>query len=175
MSSDRPGSLHFLPAPSPVGLGWLDTPVGKLCLAANDDALLALGFEGERPWPETPRHGRAASPVLVAAKVQLREYFAGRRRVFELPVAPSGTPFQLRVWRQIAAIPWGATATYGEIAAALEEPDAARAVGSAAGANPIPILIPCHRVIATGSSIGGFRGGAGRKAWLLRHEGQLLT
>ncbi len=113
-----------------------------------------------------------ASPLLAAAARQLDEYFAGRRRSFDLPLAPNGSPFQRRVWDEMCRIPYGATARYGDLARALGT--AAQPIGQACGANPIPIVIPCHRVVAAGG-LGGFSGGAGltSKRFLLRHEGAL--
>jgi methylated-DNA-[protein]-cysteine S-methyltransferase len=112
------------------------------------------------------------SPLLAAAARQLDEYFAGRLRSFELPLAPKGSSFQKRVWDEMCRIPYGATARYGDLARALGT--AAQPIGQACGANPIPIVIPCHRVVAAGG-LGGFSGGAGltSKRFLLRHEGAL--
>ena len=105
---------------------------------------------------------------------QLREYFAGERRRFDLPIAPAGTPFRQRVWRLLLEIPHGETATYGEIANRLGTPDAARAVGAAVGRNPLAVVIPCHRVVGTNGALTGYAGGLDRKRWLLNHEATAL-
>ena len=164
-----------------ISAGTLKTPIGVLHVAASAGAVLhielprahaARSFDG---WIERHLLHRATTPVLRAALAQLREYFAGKRRAFDVPVDPDGTEFQRRVWAAMAAIPFGETRSYGSIAAELGAPDKARAVGAAAGANPIPIIIPCHRVIGTDGSLTGYGGGLRMKVWLLRHEGALLT
>ncbi|HUI17549.1 MAG TPA: methylated-DNA--[protein]-cysteine S-methyltransferase [Alphaproteobacteria bacterium] len=143
----------------------LASPVGTLTLREDQGALVALTIGGKEAHDETP--------LLVRAKEQLLDYFAGKRRHFELPLAPQGTPFQLALWRALSAIPYGERRTYGELAAALGS--AARAVGGACGRNPIPVIIPCHRVVGAGS-LGGFSGGEGpaTKRKLLALEGSDL-
>lgn len=120
-----------------------------------------------------------ADPVLSEAKAQLQAYFAGRLRVFDLPLAPEGTAFQHTVWDEVSRIPYGEIRTYAEIAAAIANPAATRAVGAANGANPIPIVIPCHRVVRTGGALGGYGGGLDMKRALLaleqRHAGLFAT
>ena len=128
----------------------LASPLGALTLGEEGGALVSLAFGGRRGHDETP--------LLSKAKTQLLEYFAGRRRQFALPLAPHGTPFQQALWQALLAIPYGELSTYGELAAALKS--APRAVGGACGRNPIPIIIPCHRVVAAGS-LGGYSGGQG--------------
>ena len=113
------------------------------------------------------------SPLLHAAREQLAAYFAGRLRRFDLPLAPRGTPFQLRVWRALQDIPYGQTCSYSELAAAISSPRACRAVGQANGRNPLMIVIPCHRVIAAGGGLGGYSGGLDIKRFLLRLEAGL--
>ena len=113
--------------------------------------------------------------MLRAACEQLNQYFAGRRQVFELPLAAQGSDFQLRVWGELSLIPFGETLSYGEIALRLGDRGASRAVGLANNRNPIPIIIPCHRVIGADGSMVGFGGGIERKQWLLRHEATLIT
>jgi methylated-DNA-[protein]-cysteine S-methyltransferase len=108
--------------------------------------------------------------VLAAARTQLAEYFDGRRSDFDLPLAPRGTPFQQAVWQALLAVPFGATSTYGAIAAAIRRPKAVRAVGAAVGANPIGIVVPCHRVVGADGSLTGYAGGLDRKARLLALE-----
>lgn len=152
----------------------MDSPVGTLRLEASDKGLAGIAFERparRRPGPgvENPRH-----PVLVETARQLREYFAGRRRSFELTLDVAGTPFQRAVWNALLTIPFGETRTYGELARQVGRPSAARAVGAANGRNPVAIVAPCHRVIGAGGGLTGFAGGLDAKARLLRLEGALL-
>jgi methylated-DNA-[protein]-cysteine S-methyltransferase len=149
------------------------SPIGPLLLLTDGEALTGLYMSVEgRPWPlgdgaaEQPRH-----PVLAGARRQLDEYFAGARTTFEVPLQPAGTEFQRAVWSRLQSIPYGATTSYGELARALGDPKASRAVGLANGRNPIPIIIPCHRVIGADGSLTGFGGGIERKRWLLGLEG----
>lgn len=153
----------------------LDSPVGVLVVREVRGAITALEWLKPRP----PAGGRAASsgrnsseisPLLVEAARQINEYFTRRRRNFELPLAPAGSPFHQSVWRLMREIPYGSTVTYGELARRLG--CAAQPVGGACGANPIAILIPCHRVVAA-DGLGGFSGGVGveSKRFLLHHEG----
>ena len=145
----------------------VESPVGTLVLHETGGALAAI------TWRRADANaGSDVSPLLATAVQQLDEYFGGRRRSFELPLAPKGSPFQQRVWAEMCRIPFGATARYGDLARALGT--AAQPIGQACGANPIPIVIPCHRIVAAGG-LGGFSGGAGltSKRFLLRHEGAL--
>lgn len=151
----------------------LPTPVGTLALSGDDAALSHLELPG-------PARRAVATTVLGAADVpeplrdtarQLEEYFAGRRRHFDLPLHLAGTDFQCAVWRSLAEIPYGETVSYGEVAAMVGRPRAFRAVGQANGANPIPIVLPCHRVVASGGGIGGYGGGLALKRALLAIEG----
>lgn len=112
----------------------------------------------------------ASNPIVSQTQLQLDEYFSGQRRQFELPVAPSGTLFQRRVWQALREVPFGKTASYLEIAQAIGSPRAMRAVGQANGHNPIVIVIPCHRIIAHNGQLGGYSSGLERKQWLLQHE-----
>ena len=124
--------------------------------------------------PSTARRGTSAAgrPSSPQAHRQLSEYFAGTRREFDLPLRPAGTEFQRRVWDVLATVPWGTTTTYGAIAARLDlPPGASRAVGAANGANPLPVVLPCHRVIGSDGTLTGYAGGLDRKALLLRLEG----
>ncbi len=148
-----------------------DSPIGPLLIAGDQEGVRHIQFpqEGkaakpERGWIE------ANSGAVAEAVAQLRQYFAGRRSEFDLPLAPQGTPFQLAVWRELQKIPYGQTISYGELARRIGNPKASRAVGSANGANQIPIVIPCHRVIAAGGKLGGFGGGLPVKEALLAHE-----
>lgn len=142
------------------------TPLGALTVFADEGAIVAIDF-GRAPTGPT-------SPLLIEAQRQLNAYFDGRLRAFDLPCAPSGTPFQQAVWQALCRIPYGTTATYGEIAA--QTGGVARAVGGACGGNPIPIVIPCHRVLGAGGRLIGYSGGEGpeTKQALLRLEGAML-
>ncbi|WP_271680817.1 methylated-DNA--[protein]-cysteine S-methyltransferase [Thermomonas mangrovi] len=151
----------------------IDSPVGPLMLAAGDDGLRHIEFrENRHPADRSDWHG-GDSPVLQAAEAQLREYFAGERRAFDLPLAPRGTPFQLQVWQALAGIPYGSTVSYAQLAQAVGNPEAMRAVGAANGRNPLPIVLPCHRVIGADGALVGFGGGLPVKQQLLRLEGAL--
>jgi methylated-DNA-[protein]-cysteine S-methyltransferase len=150
----------------------VDSAIGPLRLEADADGtgLTAIRFAG-RAHPQDRPRGRS-EPVLEDAACQLDEYFAGTRRDFTVPLAAAGTDFQLAVWRELVRVPWGCTVSYGEIARRLGlERTAARAVGSANGANPIPIVVPCHRVIGADGSLTGYAGGLARKRALLLLEG----
>ena len=153
----------------------LTTPLGMLLAATDGDALVSLEFGAGRqaPRPDGDREERPAAPVLRATRKQLEEYFAGRRRVFDLPLAPAGTPFQLKAWQALRRIPYGETRSYGEQATAIGRAGGARAVGMANSRNPIVIVIPCHRVIGSDGSLTGFAAGIERKQALLRLEGAL--
>jgi len=142
------------------------SPIGTLCLAAEDDRLVGL-YLPDRPAPTGPKQ---RSAVLTRAAAQLDEYFAGERRDFDLPLAPSGTEFQTAVWLALAKIPFGETCSYGELARVVGRPSASRAVGAANGANPIAIILPCHRVIGSNGTLTGYGGGLPMKRWLLDHE-----
>ena len=142
------------------------SPVGALWLCAEDERLVGL-YLPDRPAPSGPG-GRGG--VLARAAAQLAEYFAGERRDFDLPLAPSGTEFQRTVWHALAEIPFGATCSYGDLARAVGRPSASRAVGAANGKNPISIILPCHRVIGASGELTGYGGGLPMKRWLLDHE-----
>jgi methylated-DNA-[protein]-cysteine S-methyltransferase len=148
----------------------MDSPVGRLRLVADGDALVAVYMEDHAGAPELAASDGRGDALLERARRQLAEWFAGERTVFDLPLRPGGTPFQLEVWRALAEIPFGETRTYGEIAARLGRPSAARAVGAANGRNPVSIVVPCHRVIGAGGALTGYAGGLERKRWLLGHE-----
>jgi methylated-DNA-[protein]-cysteine S-methyltransferase len=150
---------------------YLDSPVGPLLIAGDDAALHAICFPREKK-PRRPEPGWTESRrgTVADAVAQLREYFDGKRTVFDLPLAPEGTPFQRTVWRTLEEVPYGETISYGELAKRVGNPKASRAVGSANGKNPLPIVIPCHRVIAADGTIGGFGGGLSTKRRLLALE-----
>lgn len=149
------------------------SPVGALRISTDGRAVIAVEFE-----PHGPATGRRDDdqPVLCAAAAQMQEYFAGQRREFDLPLAPRGTEFQRRVWQALRAIPYGQTATYGQVASriGLNPATTSRAVGRANGSNPLPVLVPCHRVIGANGTLTGFAGGLPRKQWLLDLEAARL-
>ena len=151
-----------------------DSPVGELLLVGDEDALHALRMqEGRRPARIRPEWVESDEP-FADALVQLREYFAGKRTRFDLRLSPSGSPFQLRVWKALRQIPYGRTASYGEVARKVGTPSAPRAVGAANGLNPIGIIVPCHRVIGADGSLTGYGGGLERKRLLLDLEAGIL-
>ncbi|HVC28568.1 MAG TPA: methylated-DNA--[protein]-cysteine S-methyltransferase [Gammaproteobacteria bacterium] len=148
----------------------IPSPVGELLLAGDETGLQMVGFQdGTHPtipkpdWQENPRPFKQ----VIA---QLRDYFGGKRREFDLALVPEGTEFQLRVWSALRTIPYGKTCSYGELAQRIRKPKAARAVGAANGQNPIPIIVPCHRVIGANGSLTGFGGGLKIKRILLELE-----
>jgi len=156
-----------------VNYAYFETAIGTLLIAGDADAVLRIAFprRGNAVKPEPGWQESSRGPVGQAVQ-QLREYFAGKRRGFDLPLAPKGTQFQRSVWRQLQGIPYGETISYGELARRVGNPKASRAVGSANGANPLPIVIPCHRVIAGDGTLGGFGGGLPTKQTLLKLERQ---
>lgn len=150
--------------------GEIDSPIGRLLLLTDGEALTGVYFEAADrraldQWLCDPQAG-----PLPEARRQLEEYFKGGRREFDLPLRLAGTDFQQRAWRHLMQIPYGETRSYGEQARGIGNPNASRAVGLANGRNPIPIVVPCHRVIGADGSLTGFGGGLERKRWLLAHE-----
>ena len=143
------------------------TPLGPMCLEADGGALTRF-FPGKCPSCDD-------TPLLLEAQAQLREYFSGQRREFDLPLAPVGTAFQEKVWAALCTIPCGETRSYGQIAAQLGNPKACRAVGMAAHRNPLPVFVPCHRVIGADGSLTGFALGTQAKALLLALEQNRIT
>jgi methylated-DNA-[protein]-cysteine S-methyltransferase len=143
------------------------TPVGRLTLVAGEAGLRAVLWRGEQPPRDAESGGH---PVLAAAEQQLHEYFAGTRRVFELPLDLVGTPFQQRAWLALSTIPFATTISYGEQARRLGLPRAFRAVGAANGRNPLSIVLPCHRVVGANGALTGYGGGLEAKQRLLAHE-----
>lgn len=152
----------------------MDSPVGELTLVASASGVRAVLFPGERPDRVTvgpiANTDPAADEVLDHAVQQLREYFAGTRQQFDLPLDPRGTDFQQQVWMVLREIPYGQTISYGEQARRLGDVKKSRAVGGANGKNPISIIVPCHRVVGHDGALTGFGGGIEAKSWLLRHE-----
>jgi methylated-DNA-[protein]-cysteine S-methyltransferase len=148
----------------------LESPIGKLTLWSDGAALTGLAFPGEKRV-EKPAPGLKESPEPFAEAIrQLGEYFAGQRRAFDLSLAPEGTAFQRRVWDELTGIPFGATISYAELARRIGNPKAVRAVGGANGRNPLPIIVPCHRVIGADGRLTGFGGGLPIKERLLAFE-----
>ena len=148
----------------------IESPVGDLLLIGDGERLLGLHMqEGRRPG-HVPPDAKAASEPFAATREQLSQYFAGERTDFDLPLAPVGTPFQEGVWRALREIPYGETASYGELAERIGRPSASRAVGMANGRNPISIVVPCHRVIGASGELTGYAGGVERKRFLLELE-----
>jgi methylated-DNA-[protein]-cysteine S-methyltransferase len=154
----------------PITTRWtaIESPLGLLSVARDDVGVTALLL---------PRGSIAVTADwtrddegFADVRTQLDEYFAGHRTDFDLPLHPSGTPFQQRVWAALRTIPYGETASYGEVAAAIGNPSAFRAVGAANGQNPISIVVPCHRVIGSHGALTGYGGGLDAKRWLLSHE-----
>jgi methylated-DNA-[protein]-cysteine S-methyltransferase len=152
----------------------IESPVGPLLLAADDDGLRLVECHAPRhPMARLQGWEEGDDAVLAATRAQLGEYFAGTRRSFELPLAPQGTQFQRTVWWMLAEIPYGETISYAQLAARVDKPSATRAVGAANGRNPLPIVLPCHRVIGADGSLTGFGGGLPTKRFLLALEGAL--
>jgi methylated-DNA-[protein]-cysteine S-methyltransferase len=145
----------------------LETPVGPLRLVASATGLRSVSFHGEVPGPDAVD---GDSPVLAQAARQLGEYFAGTRTAFTIPLDLRGTPFQLDAWQRLAEIPYGETVSYAEQARRVGRPRAVRAIGAANGSNPVPIVLPCHRVIGSDGALTGFGGGLEVKRALLDHE-----
>lgn len=143
----------------------LTSPIGEILITTDHDTLTGL-YLTRQPHPD-----RRYDPVGTAPIIQeLRAYFAGELREFTIPIRLAGTPFQRRVWAELRRIPYGQTISYAELAQRIGNPPARRAVGAANAKNPISIIVPCHRVIASDGTMGGFSGGLWRKKWLLRHE-----
>jgi methylated-DNA-[protein]-cysteine S-methyltransferase len=166
----------------PATFTRVPSPVGELLLAASGAVLTGVYFSASRygpspmeraGWAEDDGRGPAGE-LLVRAGQQLAEYLAGTRTSFDLPLDPLGTAFQKRVWETLRAIPYGTTLSYSELARRLGDVRATRAVGAANGKNPIPIIVPCHRVVGANGALTGFGGGLDRKRWLLEHEGALM-
>ena len=147
-----------------------DGPVGALLLAGDGDGLRRIMFPEEHEGKPVPKGWRRDDDAFADAVAQLSAYFAGTLTAFDLPLRPAGTAFQQTVWRALREIPFGATTSYGALAARIGRPKASRAVGAANGANPLPIVVPCHRVIGADGSLPGFGGGIEVKRFLLEHE-----
>jgi methylated-DNA-[protein]-cysteine S-methyltransferase len=150
----------------------IESPLGPLTITASDAGVRTISWPGESPrrLAADPAVERPEHPVVRLAVAQLEEYFSGDRRTFDVPLDPEGTEFQLAAWEVLRSIPYGSTVSYAEQADRLGDRNKARAVGAANGRNPIPIIVPCHRVVGASGSLTGFAGGLETKAWLLAHE-----
>jgi methylated-DNA-[protein]-cysteine S-methyltransferase len=156
----------------PVGFVRLRSPVGRIEVVSRAFAVERVTVERDGSLPHDGEPERADA-LLEAARVQITDYFLGQRRWFDLPLRLTGTPFQRSVWSALAAVSWGETTTYGRLGGTIGNPHAGRAVGGAVRANPLPLLVPCHRVLGRTGGVTGYSVGAGleTKKWLLRHEG----
>lgn len=152
----------------------IDSPIGTLLLAGEDGRLARIGFPAGKGRVAPAENWRRDDLAFAEARGQLAAYFSGRLTRFELDLDPRGTEFQRAVWGALAKIPFGVTRSYGVLAEMIGRPGSSRAVGAANGANPLPIVLPCHRVIGSNGSLTGFGGGIETKRWLLMHEGVLL-
>jgi methylated-DNA-[protein]-cysteine S-methyltransferase len=160
-------------SPSSFSYTFIESPLGRLLLVATDaDSLVGLYLENQKYLPSIAADWHQVNnlPLFILAASQLDEYFHGDRSEFELPLAPVGSTFAMSVWQELQRIPAGRTRTYGEIARSIGRDGAARAVGAAAGRNPIAIIIPCHRAIGANGKLTGYAGGLDRKQWLLDRE-----
>jgi methylated-DNA-[protein]-cysteine S-methyltransferase len=160
----------------------LDSPLGPLFIYSNENNVIHLAWSEDSnstfiqkyQEQENDFHFERENDVLKQTRIQLDEYFRKERTRFELPLMPQGTPFQISVWEKLQEIPYGSTWSYEKLARSIGKERAVRAVGNANGKNPIPIIIPCHRVIEKNGNLGGYSGGLHIKDWLLSHEGYLL-
>lgn len=142
---------------------FYESEIGVVEIEGSEDGITYVEFTGVKEHDDVPG-------CLEEACKQIREYFEGKRKIFELKLAPKGTEFQRKVWGKLLEVPYGKTVTYTDIARAVDNPKGVRAVGSANGSNPISIIIPCHRIIGSNGSLTGYGGGLWRKKWLLEHE-----
>ncbi len=156
---------------TPLFKGYFQSPIGRLSVFSDGYYITSILFPENKP-SETPDN---PDRIIIDCITQLNEFFQGQRKIFDLPLKPYGTQFQKRVWDKVYEIPFGETASYGDVANILGDSKLSRAVGLANGANPIPIIIPCHRVIGRNGSLTGYAGGLELKKWLLNHEQQNYT
>ncbi|MSO59657.1 MAG: methylated-DNA--[protein]-cysteine S-methyltransferase [Ilumatobacteraceae bacterium] len=156
----------------------INSPIGVLTLIASPKGLRCLLFS-QSPMPKSLRYENIVdsreNKIITTAKTQLDEYFAGQRETFAVPLDLLGTPFQMQVWKSLTKVKFAATWSYGEQATSIGRPTAMRAVGSANSKNPVAIILPCHRIIASGGGLGGFSGGIKNKVWLLQHEQRVIA
>ena len=150
----------------------IESPLGNLQLVSEADYLIELNWEGAHKVLSST--ARSEPVILTTAADELSQFFSGQRSEFSVPIKPKGTAFQLSVWRELQSIAWGATSSYRDIAERLGKPAASRAVGGAVGRNPIPVIIPCHRILGASGALTGFSGGLQNKKILLRCEGHRL-
>ncbi|MBQ0720550.1 MAG: methylated-DNA--[protein]-cysteine S-methyltransferase [Gammaproteobacteria bacterium] len=156
---------------SQIAYASLNSPIGRLTILADDKGITEIRFpNNSHVLPSSPSSTGQASEYVERAIDQLQAYFDGHLKDFDLPLSLGGTDFQQGVWAQLQTVRYGTTASYGQIAAAINKPKAARAVGMANNKNRIPIVIPCHRIIGSNGSLTGFAGGLDTKRWLLAHE-----
>lgn len=159
------------PLPGPTRYTVVDSPLGELTLFGDGEALAGVRAPAKDGSSRTVPEGWVADPsAFIEVARQLTAYFAGELREFALPLAPSGTEWQIRVWQGLTTIPYGRTASYGELAHELGRPTASRAVGTANGRNPLSIIVPCHRIIGSDGTLTGYSGGLDRKKFLLALE-----
>jgi len=157
---------------------WFDefkTPIGMLKIAVDATGLRYVLFESNKHEPSNIMEWKKDRSVTNEARQQLLQYFSGERKEFEMEISLAGTEFQQRTWQMLASIPFGQTWSYAELAKRVDSPKAVRAVGAANGRNPLPIVLPCHRVIGSNGSLTGFGGGLPVKKWLLEHENRQAT
>jgi methylated-DNA-[protein]-cysteine S-methyltransferase len=147
--------------------GFLRTPIGVLEITTTSTSLVSVNFLIDKTFPVI---SSGSTEILNASIFQLEEYFSRKRQMFDLPIIAEGTYFQIKVWNKVSEVSFGKTKTYGELAKELGSLTLTRAVGTANGSNPIPIIIPCHRVIGSNGKLTGYSGGLWRKQWLLEHE-----
>lgn len=157
----RPPATHY---------GYVDSPVGRWLVLVDGPAVTGVYLADAERTPPPPELAVQGGPVITQACEELAQYFAGTRHRFDVEVVLHGTQFQRDVWRELAKVPYGATCTYSQLAARVGRPDAVRAVGAANGANPVSVIVPCHRVIGADSSLTGYGWGVERKRWLLDRE-----
>ena len=158
-------------APATVLYDVVQTPIDRLVVASDGSAIVGVWMANAEPDDKRWMDRCGSDAVLDEARRELDAYFAGRLETFTVPLAPNGTEFQRRVWSALRDIPFGTTISYAGLARRVSNAAAVRAVGAANGRNPIPIIVPCHRVIGSDGSLTGFGGGIPRKRWLLEHEG----
>jgi len=184
MRSTRVGTAPAGGGAAELASRTIDTPIGLLTVVAGPLGVRAVLWPGEDGSRVALAQGGAAGAIdadgaasthLDRAEEQLAQYFAGTRHDFDVDLDPDGTPFQRQAWAVLGTIPYGSTMSYGEQAAALGDAAKARAVGAANGRNPISIIVPCHRVVASSGALTGFAGGLDTKAWLLAHERRVLA
>lgn len=170
-----PGAAKKLQPMSEVSYTRIDSPVGKLLLAADAQGLRQVSFGSSKRAALVQPQWREDNAPFAEVIRQLQAYFSGELKHFDLPLAPEGTEFQLRVWNSLRTIPYGETISYAQLAQKIGNPQAVRAVGLANGSNPIPIIVPCHRVIGSDGSLTGFGGGLANKRILLVLESRQLS